>query len=62
MPETNIGRVSIVPKGAYNASTAYKRQDLVTNQGNTYLAVVDSTGASLSDTTKWRNIRFCCKI
>lgn len=56
MSATNLGRVSIVPKGAYNASTAYKRQDLVTNQGNTYLALVDSTGASQSDTTKWQKL------
>lgn len=53
MSATNLGRVSIVPKGAYNASTAYKRQDLVTSGNNAYLAIADSTGAAVSDTTKW---------
>ena len=53
MATTNLGRVSIVPKGAYNASTEYKRQDLVTHDNNTYLAIADSTGVAVTDTTKW---------
>ena len=53
MSATNLGRVSIVPKGSYDVQTNYTRQDLVTYQGNTYLAVADSTGADQSDTTKW---------
>ena len=53
MSATNLGKVSIVPKGEYNELIPYKRQDLVTNDGNTYLALADSTGAPLTDTTKW---------
>lgn len=54
MPQTtNQGKVSIVPKGAYSAETPYNRLDLVTDSGNTYLALADSTGAALTDTTKW---------
>ena len=50
---TNLGKACIVPKGTYNSATAYTRLDLVTDNGNTYLAIADSTGASLTDTTKW---------
>ena len=53
---TNLGRVSIVPKGAYNESTTYERQDLVTHENCTYLALTNSTGAPVSDTTKWLKI------
>ena len=53
MATTNLGRVSIVPKGAYNSSTAYKRQDLVTYDNNTYLAIADSTGVPVTNTAKW---------
>ena len=53
---TNLGKVSIVPRGQYAAATPYTRLDLVTDNGSAYLAVADSTGASLSDTTKWMKI------
>ena len=39
MPTTNLGRVAIVPQGAYNPATTYKKLDLVTGAGGTYLYV-----------------------
>ena len=54
MSETNLGRVSIVPKGAYEAVTEYKRLDLVTYNRNAYQAKVDVTGVTPgTDATKW---------
>ena len=57
MATTNLGRVGLLYKGSYSASTAYKRLDVVSStNGNTYVAVADSTGAALTDTTKWKII------
>lgn len=56
MSTTNLGRVCFVPKGVYSASKAYKRLDVVTSNGDTYVAIADSTGAALTDTSKWQII------
>lgn len=57
MATTNLGRVAFLPKGAYDASTAYKRLDVVSyTDGNTYAAIVDVTGVPPTDTTKWKKI------
>lgn len=52
---TNLGRVGLVPKGTYSSTASYKRLDIVSSaEGNTYVAVADSTGAAQTDTTKWK--------
>lgn len=52
--ETNLGKVSIVPKGDYSASAEYKRLDVVKYNRNAYLAKADVTGVTPgSDATKW---------
>ncbi|MDD4280295.1 MAG: DUF6273 domain-containing protein [Candidatus Sumerlaeales bacterium] len=58
MPTTNLGRVAIVPQGAYNLATTYKKLDLVTGTGGTYLYVnaAPATGIALTDTDYWQKI------
>ena len=53
----NLGRVGIVPKGAYSAAAEYRKLDLVTDGGETYLYVSDTatTGTALTD-PKWLKI------
>lgn len=55
MATTNLGRVGLVPQGAYSATTAYKRLDIVSyTDGNTYVALANCQGISPTDTTKWK--------
>lgn len=46
----NLGRVGIVPKGAYSAAAEYRKLDLVTDGGEAYLYVSDTptTGTALT--------------
>ena len=54
MAETNLGRVSIVPKGDYSANTEYSRLDVVKYNRNAYLAKTNVTGVTPgTDATKW---------
>lgn len=55
--ETNLGRVSIRPRGTYDASTTYERLDMVlANDGNSYIYIngTSSSGNPVSDTTYWQ--------
>lgn len=45
----NLGKVSITPRGVYNASTAYSRLDLVVYAGSGYLALRDVKGVVPTD-------------
>lgn len=47
-----LGRVSIVPKGAWDKTASYKRLDLVSSDGSSYIAKQD-TSAPLTDTDSW---------
>ncbi len=51
--EYNLGRVGIVPRGAFSLGTPYKALDMVTDSGNSYIARCDSTGAPLTDSNSW---------
>ena len=55
---TNLGRVRIVPKGAWASGTAYKILDLVTYGGGSYLCIADVTSSTTpnSDTSHWQLI------
>lgn len=44
MPSKNLGRVSIVPKGTWNANTVYNRLDAVVYDGSSWLAKKKNTG------------------
>jgi len=53
----NLGRVGIVPQGAYDEATEYKKLDLVTDGGSAYLYTSDTpgTGIALTDPV-WQQI------
>ena len=51
---TSAGRVLIIPKGEYNASTTYSMLDLVTYQGSSYVCKQTSTGNLPTNTTYWQ--------
>lgn len=44
MPSKNLGRVSIVPKGTWNANTVYNRLDTVVHNGSSWLAKKQNIG------------------
>lgn len=55
MSELNLGRIRMVPKGAWSASDAYKMLDIVTSNGSSYVCIADAVaGTLLSDTTHWQ--------
>ena len=48
-----LGKVTVTPKGEYSSSETYKRLDIVTSNGQSYIAKVDNTGISVTDTNTW---------
>lgn len=56
MATTNLGRVSIVPRGSWSSAATYSRLDLVTNEGSSYLYVNtnSSSGQALTNATYWQ--------
>lgn len=48
-----LGKVTVTPKGEYSSSETYKRLDIVTSNGQSYIAKVDNTGVSVTDTNTW---------
>ena len=44
MPSKNLGRVSIVPKGTWNANTVYNRLDAVVYDGSSWIAKKQNAG------------------
>lgn len=58
MPNTILGKATIIPKGAYSALVEYARLNLVTDSGNSYLYInpTPSTGVPLTDTSHWQQI------
>ncbi len=40
---TDLGRVSLVPRGAYDAAAVYRRLDIVEYEGSSYLVLADGT-------------------
>ena len=57
MPNTVLGKVSVVPKGDYSASTTYYALDIVGYNGGSYLAMQQVTGVTPSnDQTNWMQL------
>ena len=57
MPNTVLGKVSVVPRGDYSASTTYYALDIVGYQGGSYLAMKESTGVTPSnDQVNWMQL------
>ena len=53
----DLGQVSICPKGAWSAETAYKVLDVVTSNGSSYIALQDvPAGTAVSNTTYWMQL------
>lgn len=49
----DLGRVMLVPKGAYDATVAYTRLDIVTSGGSSYMCLVSNTGQPVTNATYW---------
>ena len=57
MPNTVLGKVSVVPKGDYSASTTYYALDIVGYNGGSYLAMQEVTGVTPSnDGVNWMQL------
>ena len=53
--KTNLGRVGLVPRGAYSPSESYARLDIVTHEGSCYAALTDLRGVTPgTDETRWQ--------
>lgn len=48
-----LGRVGMNLRGEYSSTTAYAPLDVVSYQGSSYAAKVNTTGTSPADTSKW---------
>lgn len=48
-----LGKVTVTPKGAYDSSFSYRRLDIVSENGSSYIALVDNKGKSVTNTEIW---------
>src|SRR5690606_37185132 len=51
--QKNLGRVRLVFKGAYNSGNAYRELDVVTDDGSSYVSLIDNNEQPLTDTAAW---------
>ena len=56
MATINLGRIKPVFQGAYNASTDYVVDDIVTSGGESFICILASTGNATSNATYWSKI------
>ena len=56
MATINLGRVKPVFRGAYNNSTAYVVDDIVTSSDETFICIAASTGNATSNATYWTKL------
>lgn len=57
MPSQVLGKVSVVPRGDYNASTAYTALDIVGYSGGSYMALKPVTGVTPgNDQVNWMQL------
>jgi len=56
MATVNLGVIKPVFKGAYNNSTAYVLDNIVTSGGSSYICILASTGNAVSNTTYWSTL------
>ena len=54
MATLNLGRIKPVFRGAYNNSTAYVVDDIVTSSGSSYICILASQGNAVSNGTYWQ--------
>ena len=53
MATIDLGKIKFVNKGAYNNSTAYTPDDVVTSGGSSYICKLASTGNAVTNGTYW---------
>ena len=56
MATINLGRVKPVFRGAYDNSTAYVVDDIVTSSDETFICIAASTGNATSNATYWTKL------
>ena len=56
MATINLGAIKFNWKGAYNSSTAYSIDDVVSSGGNSYVCIQASTGNAVGNATAYWNI------
>jgi hypothetical protein len=56
MATVNLGVIKPVFKGAYNNSTAYVLDNIVTSGGSSYICILASTGNAVSNGTYWSTL------
>jgi hypothetical protein len=56
MATVNLGRIKPVFRGAYNNSTAYVVDDIVTSGNETFIAIAATQGNATSDASKWTKL------
>ena len=56
MATINLGRIKPVFQGAYNNSTSYVVDDIVTFDGETFICILASTGNATSNATYWAKL------
>lgn len=56
MPNTNLGKVSVTPRGEYQESAKYKRLDIVAYGGGSYMALRDVSGVTPTEGNDWMRI------
>jgi len=54
MATVNLGAIKFNWKGAYNNSTAYAVDDVVSSGGSSYVCILASTGNAVSNGTYWQ--------
>lgn len=48
-----LGKVTVTPKGEYQTDTEYKRLDIVTFEGSSYIAKADNTNVPVTNSDTW---------
>jgi hypothetical protein len=56
MATVNLGRIKPVFRGAYNNSTSYVIDDIVTSGNETFIAIAATQGNATSDASKWTKL------
>lgn len=56
MATVNLGRIKPVFRGAYNNSTAYVIDDIVTSGNETFIAIAATQGNATTDASKWTKL------
>lgn len=56
MAKTVLGKVGMTPKGSYSNVTEYKRLDVVTHDGCSYVCLKTCTGIAVTNTEYWQLI------